>query len=331
MTEQSAKRYSRLRLLWAALIGVSLGLALFYVPLPFLVFGPGDAVDLNAVVRVPGRTPPPGVLYLTDVKVMPGRPAFFVAGKLLPGFEVVPRREYAGGASDAQFDRELQDAMTQSQQVAQVVAERAAGLPVKTETSVSIVDVRSNMPAQDCFQRGDRIASLDAVVPDGPDAIARAAGLKPVGSPFDFEIVRDGKRLDVTCHTALSNGKPLFGIVVSSHTHVISLPVHVEYNVKDINGSSAGLMFALQIYRTLTGRTLAGGQKIAGTGVLASDGSVLPVGGAVEKLHAAIQEGAKIFLVPKADYPSVSGTHGVTILAVGSFDDALAQLGAVHA
>ncbi|MBV8172250.1 MAG: PDZ domain-containing protein [Candidatus Eremiobacteraeota bacterium] len=326
MTEHKAEHPPRIRLLWAALVGVGISLALFYIPLPFLVFGPGDAIDLNGVVHVPGHSPPPGTLYLTDVKVMPGRPAFYVAGKLLPGFEVVPRVEYAGDANDVQFDRELEDAMTQSQQVAQVVAERAAGLPVKTLTTVTIAEVRKGMPAANCFQARDTIVTVDAKPPDGPDAIARAAASKPVGSQFTFEIERAGERLTVTCRTAFARGKPLFGIVVSSHTHIVSLPVHVTYDVKDINGSSAGLMFALQIYRTLRGHALAGGKKIAGTGVLAADGSVLPVGGAIEKLRAAIGQGATVFLVPKADFPAVSGTRGATILPVRSFDDALRQL-----
>ena len=128
MTGDAEDKHARLRLLGAAAIGVIIGLALFFIPLPVLVFGPGDAVDLNGLISVPGHSPPPGILFLTDVKVMPGRPAFYLAGKVLPGFEIVPRRDFAGNADDAQFDRELEDAMKESQKVAQIVAERAASL-----------------------------------------------------------------------------------------------------------------------------------------------------------------------------------------------------------
>jgi PDZ domain-containing protein len=304
---------------------------LFYVPLPVLVFGPGDAVDLNGLVSVPDRTPPPGTLYLTDVKVMPGRPAFYLAAKLLPGFEIVSRNEYAGNENDQQFDRELQDAMQESQTVAQIVAERAAGLPVKTQTTISVVEVRPKMPASRCFHVNDAIVSIDGHAPTGTGSIAAAAGSKPVGSSFALEVERNGKLVSVACETALYNGKPLFGMIVSAQTKLVSLPVRVKYNVKDINGSSAGLMFALQIYRTLTGEPLAGGKKIAGTGVLAEDGTVLPVGGAIEKLRAAMHEGAQIFLVPKTDYASVSGVRGITIFPVTSFDDALRQLRTIEA
>jgi Lon-like protease len=300
---------------------------LFYVPLPkVLIFGPGGAVDLDSLVDVPGRTPPAGKLYLTDITVLPGRPAFYIAGKLLPGFEVVPRVEYAGTSSDDQFDRELVDAMRESQTVAQVVAERAAGLPVKVETDTTIVGINRSLPAAHCLKTGDVIESIAGAQPRTSSAIAAVAATKPPGSPFDLTVKRDGKRLDVTCRTAMYKGKPRFGVIVSETTTPISLPVKVTYHVTDINGSSAGLMFALQIYRTLTGQALAGGRNIAGTGVLSADGTVLPVGGAVEKLQAAIRKHADIFLVPKSDYPSVTGVTGIKIVSVGSFDDALQKL-----
>ncbi len=85
-------------------------------------------------------------------------------------------------------------------------------------------------------------------------------------------------------------------------------------------------MFALQIYRTLMGEALAGGKNIAGTGVLSPDGTVLPVGGAIEKLQAAIRKHADVFLVPKTDFPSIEGTPGITIVAVSSFADAIKKL-----
>jgi Lon-like protease len=326
VTGDAQEKHSRVRFLLAAVIGLGAALFLFYVPLPVLVFGPGDAVDLNGLVVVPHRTPPPGTLYLTDVKVMPGRPAFYIAGKVLPGFEIVPRQEYAGNTSDTQFDRELADAMTESQQIAQVVAERAAGLPVKTETKTKVVEIKAGMPAERCFKTGDVIAAIDGLAPSGPESVARAAQSKPVGTTFRIAVVRDGCHIEVACHTARFKDRRLFGVIVSANTRIVSLPVKVEYNVKDINGSSAGLMFALQIYRTLTGKPLAGGKKIAGTGVLTADGSVLPVGGAIEKVRAAIAQGASIFLVPQMDYPAISSVRGITIIPVRSFDGALRRL-----
>ena len=60
--------------------------ALFLIPIPYIIFGPGAAVDLNQAITVPGHVSPPGRFYLTDVDLLPGRPAFWIAAKVLPGF-----------------------------------------------------------------------------------------------------------------------------------------------------------------------------------------------------------------------------------------------------
>lgn len=310
-------------------IAVLVVVIVLFIPLPVLVFGPGAAVDLNGLVSVPQRTPPPGHFYLTDVSVFPGRPLFYVMGKLLPGYEVVPRAEYAGNQNESQFTRELSDAMSESQTVAQVVAERAAGLPVKIKTTTSVAEVNAAMPGARCFKVNDVIESIDGRVPTTPNAVPATTQTKPVGSTFDVVVQRAGKPISVQCKTAMYKGKARFGIIISTTTRPLSLPVHVAFNVKDINGSSAGLMFALQIYRTLTGRTLAHGEDVAGSGVLAVDGQVLPVGGAKEKLAAAITQHAAVFLVPEQDYNSIRDTRGITIVPVKSFDGALKTLEAL--
>lgn len=311
------------RSLAIALVAIAL---LFFVPLPVLVFGPGAAVDLTDVVAVSGHTPPPGKIYLTDVTVMPGRPAFYVAGKLVPGFEVVKRADYAGASDDKQFDRELEDAMKDSQMVAQIVAERAAGLPVRVEMETKVASVAPGLPGARCFRPDDVIVAIERIRPRSSAELGRITSSKPVGSAFHLTVDRAQHNILITCRTAMFHGKPRFGIVVSTQVKSFHAPVAVSFSVKDINGSSAGLMFALQIYRTLVGKPLAGGRDIAGTGVLGIDGSVLPVGGARQKLAAAIRKHAQIFFVPRDDYADVAGTPGITIVPVRSFDDALKRL-----
>ena len=60
-------------------------------------------------------------------------------------------------------------------------------------------------------------------------------------------------------------------------------------------------MFALAIYDKLTPGSLTGGKKIAGTGEMAPDGTVGPIGGIRQKMAGAAEHGAKIFLVPAAN------------------------------
>jgi len=300
---------------------------LMLIPIPYIIFAPGAAVDLNEAINVPGHKPPPGHFYLTDVGVLPGRPLYYLTAKALPGFEIIRRRELVPpNMSDRELDRELVDAMHESQMNAQIVAERAAGLPVKARSYFIVIKTVPGSPAARCFQRGDRIAQIDRRPVTDVNTLARVTTAKAPGSRFALAFARAGRLLRITCRTFNYKGKPRFGMTGQFSTEAYQLPVRVTYRVTNINGSSAGLMFALQIYRTLTGRDIAGGKNIAGTGVLSTDGTVLPVEGAREKVRAAIKSGAVVFLVPKENYAEISKTAGIKVIPIKSFADALRAL-----
>ena len=78
-----------------------------------------------------------------------------------------------------------------------------------------------------------------------------------------------------------------------------TFPFDVHVNIDpDIGGPSAGLMFSLAIYDTLTPGSLTGDELVAGTGTIPDDGSVGPIGGIQQKIVAARDDGAELFLVP---------------------------------
>ena len=77
------------------------------------------------------------------------------------------------------------------------------------------------------------------------------------------------------------------------------MPFDVSVNINDdIGGPSAGLMFSLAIYDTLTPGSLTGGQVVAGTGTIDDGGQVGPIGGIQQKIAGAREAGAQLFLVP---------------------------------
>ena len=300
------------------------------IRLPYYIFGPGAAVDLNGVITVQRHSPPPGSLFLTDVDVLPGRPIYYAAAKILPGFEIVKRDELVPPTmTDKQLDTALVDDMKQSQETAEVVAERAAGLHVASHPAVVVAEVLPHTPAASCLRPDDRIVAVDGRPVTALGSVTDATKQKAAGAPFRFAVVRGTKHLTTTCRTAMIGGRPRFGVKVGFDPGAFSVPIPVAYDVHDINGSSAGLMFALQIYRTLTGRDLGPAKLVAGTGVLEVDGTVDPIEGTREKVEAAKRAGATVFLVPKQNYREIAGTPGITIIPVTSFGDALKALRAL--
>jgi PDZ domain-containing protein len=310
-------------LVWPALLAA----VLFLCPIPYLIFGPGAAVDLNQAIVVPGHRPPPGRFYLTDVDLLPGRPAYYIVAKLLPGFEIVRRRDLVPPSmSDRDLDRVLVDAMRESQTNAQIVAERAAGLKVIATSSFVIVRAVPNSPGARCFRPGDKIHLIDGRAINDQGMLAAVTAAKPPGTSFKLTFVRNGRHKVVPCTTFRYRGKARFGVTGTFTTETTSLPVAVHFNLRNINGSSAGLMFALQIYRTLTGRDISSGRDIAGTGVLAPDGGVSAIEGAREKVRAAIKAHATLFFVPRQNYADIKGTKGISVVPVSSFSQALGAL-----
>jgi PDZ domain-containing protein len=103
----------------------------------------------------------------------------------------------------------------------------------------------------------------------------------------------------------------------------------VRYNLKDIGGPSAGLMFSLSVVDKLSEEELTGGKFVAGTGTISADGSVGAIGGITHKISAAADAGAEVFLVPEGNCSEAAGQDydsDIDLLSVDSLDSAVDAL-----
>ncbi|HEX9831497.1 MAG TPA: S16 family serine protease, partial [Mycobacterium sp.] len=105
-------------------------------------------------------------------------------------------------------------------------------------------------------------------------------------------------------------------------------PFTVDFNLANIGGPSAGLMFSLAVVDKLTTGDLNDGKFVAGTGTITGDGEIGPIGGITHKMLAASDAGATIFLVP-ADNCAEAKTaqdDGLELIRVENLDEAVAAL-----
>ena len=95
-----------------------------------------------------------------------------------------------------------------------------------------------------------------------------------------------------------------------------------------LGGPSAGLLWALGLSDLLTPGDLTEGRTIAGTGHIPLAGTVYPIAGIDVNVAAAADAGASVFLVPQGNMKAAraSGGHGLELVPVATFDDALAYL-----
>ena len=124
------------------------------------------------------------------------------------------------------------------------------------------------------------------------------------GETVDLQLRRGGSLVDVKATTRDSDGRATIGVFLGRE---FDFPVDVEIHAGDVGGPSAGTMFALGIYDTLTPGAMTGGQKIAGTGTIDSGGAVGPIGGIRQKLVGARDGGADWFLAPADNCDEVAG------------------------
>jgi PDZ domain-containing protein len=87
------------------------------------------------------------------------------------------------------------------------------------------------------------------------------------------------------------------------------------------------MMFALGIIDKV-GEDLTGGRFIAGTGTIAPDGAIGPIGGIQLKMIAARNAGATVFLAPSGNCGDVSGNipDGLQVVKVSTLHGAVQAL-----
>jgi len=306
----------------AVLIGT-----LALIPTPYWIIAPGSAVDLSQRIAVDGHAPPSDRFYLTDVTVTRASALTLVA-RFAPEFRVVPQEVLLpAGESPGQYDRLLVDSMTQSQSVAAVVAERAAGFHVNDPVQrIVVAEIMPNSKAGSTLHVGDILELVAGRRVVETSDVAKLIGRMPAGRAIAVAVRRGDRNLSLNVGTIATGTGTRFGIRVSRSMEKPDLPVAVRYSLGNIAGSSGGLMFALQIYGALRDDRHQPGNLIAGTGALSSDGSVRPIEGTLQKLIAAKRAGARVFLVPRENYADVAAEREIRVVPVRSFQEALAAL-----
>lgn len=311
-----------------------LGGAGFLVHLPYYALGPGPAEDVGKLVHVSGRTyPSKGAFLLTTVSVSTETVTVWDAvGALFDGdVRLVGRGEIIPpGVTDQEQDILNRHDMEQSKYVATVVALRAAGLAVPRIAGARVVDLAPGTPAAAQLRQADVIVGVDGKAVDGLEKTVVALRGRKVGDSVRIEVLRGELRQTFSMKTVGAPGEPSVPVIGVALAEAFRLPREVTIDSLGIVGPSGGLVFALAIADSLTPGDLTGGHRVAATGTISLDGSIGPIGGVGEKIVAAEQADADVFLVPAdelAEAKRVAG--GIEVFGVATIADAVRVLSAL--
>ncbi|MFL6053588.1 MAG: PDZ domain-containing protein [Actinoallomurus sp.] len=332
----------------ASFLILLLGLAAALMPVPYVALRPGPTSDTLGrlgkapLIQITGAKTYPTEGHLNFVTVAyqggPGnRIDLFTAlrGWLDPNVAVVPEETiFPKNVSTKKVEQENTQEMANSQESATAAAMHELHLP--TTTAVLVDSVQKGLPADGRLRPGDQITAIDGKNIKDMTGVTAGVSVHKPGDTVTFTVKRDGKETQAPVKTVTSPektgdraGKAVVGVILKEK---FQFPVTVKISVGDVGGPSAGLMFSLGIYDKLTPDDITGGRFIAGTGTVTPEGQVGPIGGIQQKMVAARQAGATVFLTPTQNCGDAVAAKpkGLRLVRVDTMHGALQALAGIR-
>ncbi|MNW27173.1 Lon protease [compost metagenome] len=314
------------------LIGV-----MMFLPTNFMIRSPGPVFNTlgedngHDVVSIKGAQsyPSESVLDLLTIYVQGGGQNRITIPVVLealvnPAKDLVPEETIISRGVSSEEKNEQNDFMMTSSQdsaVAAALAELDQGFTewltvaeFSTGTNEKVLEPKDRLLK---FE-GEKITSLEQLKEELNSRGAEPAILT-VGRPDKHGVYSD---VDVTVNTKeAENGERQLGVFLGNE---YEFPIDVSFGLENVGGPSAGMMFALAIIDRLTEGSLAGDHHIAGTGEISADGKVGPIGGIAQKMVAAKNAGATVFLAPSDNCAEAIGRipAGLDVIKVATLSEA---------
>ncbi|KAA1421003.1 PDZ domain-containing protein [Nocardioides humilatus] len=292
-----------------------------FAPLPYSVYSPGPTFDVlgkdaneSEIIQVVGHKTyrDDGQIRFTTVSSSARGDKETLLSALdawLDPDEAVIPYDIAHPPSKTADDEEREGAvsMVGSQDAAIATAMRELGYKVKTGIQVAFVDDKGAAFGE--LRVRDKILKVDGKPLKTGEQLVEAIQKHGPGDPVTLLIERNHKELTVELEpeeTVVDGDRAMRIGITPGIGYDFPFDVTIQVD-PTIGGPSAGLMFSLAVYDTLTPGSLTDGAIIAGTGTIDDAGSVGPIGGIEQKIAGAGDAGAQLFFVPKDNCSDVKG------------------------
>jgi PDZ domain-containing protein len=306
---------------------------------PFVSLGPGPTfdtlgeIDGKEVVDIEGTQvhPTSGHLNMTTVSQRDNLNLGQAMLLWLSGREQLVPRDlvYPPDKSREEIDKANNTDFRQSEDS----AEYAALGYLKYPMAVTVQQVNDDGPSKGKLQDGD---AIDGVNGKPVADLAQFQALMAATKPGD-NVVLDYRRKDGSIGSATIT----LGDHPEKHTGYLGIgvldapwaPFKIDFNLANIGGPSAGLMFSLAVVDKLTTGDLNDGKFVAGTGTITGDGKVGPIGGITHKMLAAHEAGATVFMVPaeNCEEAKAAPQDGMQLVKVDNLGQAVDALNTLSA
>ena len=318
---------------------VAFGVLLGVVTVPYVSLGPGPTfntlgeVDGKEVVDIDGTQvfPVTGHLNMTTVAqrdqlTLGQAVALWVSGReqLVPRDMVYPPDKSR---------EEVEKNNTEEFETSEFKAEYAALGYLKYAPAVTVEVVNEDGPSHDKLQPGDAIDKVNGTPITGIDQFQDLLKKTKPGQNVVIDYRRKNALPGTTTITLGQNEDRDYGYLGVAVRDAPWAPFKITFNLANVGGPSAGLMFALAVVDKLTTGDLTASKFVAGTGTIDSDGKIGAIGGITHKMLAAHEAGASVFLVPADNCAEARGGNdgGLELVKVETLGQAVDALNAFSA
>lgn len=323
------KENRKFLIIWAII------LFLFYFQLPYVVYKPGGAINLNDRVKVTDGYSANGKLEMAYVSMVKGTIPALLVSYVIPNWDMVPTSDIKGNNETVEQMMKMEKIeMTSSINNATIVAYKKANKDItitnKINTVIYIYD-----EANTDLELGDQILSVEGeTISDLKDLQSKVETYQD-GDTITLHIKRNSEELDVKATLFSIEGHTKIGVMIST-TYEYDLDPKLDFEAKSSEaGPSGGLMMSLAIYNALVSDDITHGKTIIGTGTIDTLGNVGEIDGVKYKLLGAEKKHAEIFLCPKENYEEAIKVKNdnnlqIEVVEVGTFDDAINYLNSLN-
>ena len=304
---------------------------LFTIKLPYSIYTPGGAVNLNDRIRVENGYETEGSFNMAYVSMVRGSIPFLLISYVIPDWDIVAASDITaeGEDMDEMLERERLY-MQESMDAAIINAYQAAGEDITITRTVNEVSYLSEDSDTD-LEIGDQILSVNGEEISSLDDLKSIVESLSSGTEVTLRVIRDDEERDCTAVTYDTNDGTKIGVsLLTTYEYETDPEVTITSKASEA-GSSGGLMMSLAIYNQLVPEDITGGMKIVGTGTIDIEGNVGEIGGVRYKLIGAVKNDADLFICPEENYEEAMSVkeekdYDITIISVSTFLETIEKL-----
>lgn len=324
------------RLRKAVILAAFLSL-LALLPVPFVRLSPGPLFNTigeakgKELIKISGTTtyPTSGELNMTTVSETGGPYGQLILFDAVvawfhPNQTVIPTsQQYPNLVDSEQIKAESRRMFSSSQ--ANAIGAALNYLEIPADQAVRVDSVVIGAPADGKVEPGDFVLAVNQKPVETSEQVVQYVQAEAPGAVITLKLQRNEEIFEVNIESEESKVKPGSASVGVAIGPSIIPPFNIEFELEDVGGPSAGLMFTLGIIDELTANAITYEKKIAGTGTINVNGEVGPVGGILQKIAASEKAGMELFLIPEINCNNFdeSSFGQMPVVAVTNVEDAI--------